>query len=62
MMRERTALEKAEVGRKAASTNMALRLLREALGGDDCFSVSRVLTLDMDVAWIDDTAIIVQDL
>jgi len=50
------------VGGKTGSTNMALQLLREALGGDDCFSVSRVLTLDMEVAWIDDTAIIVQDL
>lgn len=42
--------------------NMALRLLRRALGGDDRFSVSRVLTLDMDEAWIDDTAIVVQTL
>lgn len=44
------------------SKNMALRLLRRALGGDDRFSVSRVLTLDMDGhgAWIDDTAIVVQ--
>lgn len=41
--------------------NMALRLLRRALG-DDRYSVSRVLTLDMDVAWIDDTAIVVQTL
>ena len=41
---------------------MALRLLRQVLGGEDCFSVSRVLTLDMDVAWIDDTAIVVQTL
>jgi pyruvate dehydrogenase phosphatase len=44
------------------ANNMALRLLRRALGGEDCFSVSRVLTLDMDVAWIDDTAIVVQTL
>jgi pyruvate dehydrogenase phosphatase len=43
------------------SDNMALRLLRRALGGDR-YSVSRVLTLDMDVAWIDDTAIVVQTL
>jgi pyruvate dehydrogenase phosphatase len=40
--------------------NMALRLLREALGGDNRYKVSRVLTLDMDVAWIDDTSIVVQ--
>ena len=42
--------------------NMALRLLRRALGGEDRFGVSRVLTLDMDVAWIDDTSIVVQPL
>ncbi|KAF8898213.1 phosphatase 2C-like domain-containing protein [Gymnopilus junonius] len=42
--------------------NMALRLLRRAVGGDDRFGVSRVLTLDMDVAWIDDTSIVVQTL
>ncbi|KAF9551260.1 protein serine/threonine phosphatase 2C, partial [Agrocybe pediades] len=40
--------------------NMALRLLRRAIGGEDRFGVSRVLTLDMDVAWIDDTSIVVQ--
>ncbi|KAJ8507038.1 hypothetical protein ONZ45_g10553 [Pleurotus djamor] len=44
------------------SNNMALRLLRETLGGEDRYSVSRVLTLNMDTAWIDDTAIIVQSL
>ncbi|KAF8894823.1 phosphatase 2C-like domain-containing protein [Infundibulicybe gibba] len=42
--------------------NMALRLLRRAVGGEDRYSVSRVLTLDMDVAWIDDTSIVVQTL
>ena len=40
--------------------NMALRLLREALGGEDRDKVSSVLTLDMDEAWIDDTSIVVQ--
>ncbi|KIK71005.1 hypothetical protein GYMLUDRAFT_33110 [Collybiopsis luxurians FD-317 M1] len=45
------------------SRNMALRLLRRALGGDDRASVSRVLTLDMpEYAWIDDTSIVVQTL
>jgi pyruvate dehydrogenase phosphatase len=38
---------------------MALRLLRKVLGGDDRFGVSKVLTLDMDNAWIDDTSIVV---
>lgn len=40
------------------SGNMALRLLRRSVG-DDRFSVSKVLTLDMDEAWIDDTAVVV---
>lgn len=44
--------------------NMALKLLHRALGGDDRdrYSVSRVLTLDMEFAWIDDTSIVVQTL
>jgi pyruvate dehydrogenase phosphatase len=42
------------------SENMALRLLWQALGGEDSDGVSRVLTLDMDSSWIDDTAIVVQ--
>ncbi|KAK0197679.1 phosphatase 2C-like domain-containing protein [Armillaria mellea] len=44
------------------SGNMALRLLCRALGGKDRLKVSKVLTLNMDMAWIDDTAIIVQTL
>jgi pyruvate dehydrogenase phosphatase len=50
----------ADLGMRRKADNMALRLLRQALGGDDSFSVSRALTLDMDVAWMDDTAIVVQ--
>lgn len=42
--------------------NMALRLLRRTLGGEDRFGVSRVLTLEMDGSWIDDTSIVVQTL
>lgn len=42
------------------SGNLALRLLWQALGAEDNHSVSRVLTLDMDSSWIDDTAIVVQ--
>lgn len=48
----------AAIGNK--SSNMALRLLWQALGGEDNESVSRVLTLDMDSSWIDDTTIVVQ--
>ncbi|KZP13782.1 protein serine/threonine phosphatase 2C [Athelia psychrophila] len=44
------------------SGNIALRLLWQALGGDDGDSVSRVLTLEMDTSWIDDTSIVVQSL
>ena len=43
-------------------SSMALRLLRQALGGDDKRAVSAVLTLDMEVPWIDDVALIVQQL
>lgn len=42
------------------SGNMALQLLWQALGAEDNDSVSRVLTLDMNNSWIDDTAIVVQ--
>jgi pyruvate dehydrogenase phosphatase len=42
------------------SGNMALQLLWQALGAEDNDSVSRVLTLDMDSSWIDDTAIVIQ--
>ena len=41
------------------SSNMALRTLWHALCEDND-SVSRVLTLDMEASWIDDTSIIVQ--
>jgi len=44
------------------SDNMALRLLKEALGGDDKLRVSAILTLDMDEPWVDDTALVVQTL
>ncbi|KAJ7611692.1 phosphatase 2C-like domain-containing protein [Roridomyces roridus] len=42
--------------------NLASRLLREAIGGEDRAGVSCMLTLDMEDAWIDDTAIVVQTL
>ncbi|KAJ6552557.1 phosphatase 2C-like domain-containing protein [Mycena sp. CBHHK59/15] len=46
-----------------AASNMATRLLREALGGgEDRVGVSCALTLDMEGAWMDDTAIVVQTL
>ena len=55
----------AEVVKKegvAGKTNLALELLRHSIGGDDAKSVSRVLTLDMNTPWIDDTTIVIQTL
>ncbi|KZT24007.1 protein serine/threonine phosphatase 2C [Neolentinus lepideus HHB14362 ss-1] len=42
--------------------NLALRLLRYVIGDRCTRKVSKVLTLDMDSPWIDDTSIIVQTL
>ncbi|KAI0255277.1 phosphatase 2C-like domain-containing protein [Lactifluus subvellereus] len=52
----------AEAGRAPGKENLALRLLRHALGGDDLMSISQMITLDMETPWIDDTTIIVQAL
>lgn len=41
--------------------NMALKLLWQGLGGD-LVRVSKVLTLDLDVPWLDDISIVVQSL
>lgn len=41
--------------------NMALQLLWHGLGGD-LVGVSKVLTLDLDVPWLDDISIVVQSL
>lgn len=46
----------------SGKTNLALNLLRHSIGGDDVKSVSRVLTLDMNTPWIDDTTIVIQTL
>jgi len=42
--------------------NLALGLLRRALGGEDLMSISQMITLDMETPWMDDTTIIVQAL
>ena len=39
--------------------NMALRVLRAALGGDDLEAVSQMMTLEMESPWMDDTTIVV---
>ena len=41
--------------------NMALQLLWEGLGGE-VEGVSKVLTVDLDVPWLDDVSIVVQSL
>ncbi len=46
----------------AKAENLALRLLRRALGGEDLLSISQMVTLDMDTPWMDDTTIVVQAL
>ena len=50
------------VGRDGGEGNLALRLLRNALGGGDLEKVSRMLTVEMFERWMDDTTIIVQRL
>jgi pyruvate dehydrogenase phosphatase len=42
--------------------NLALELLRRALGGEDLMSISQMITLEMESPWMDDTTIIVQAL
>ena len=42
--------------------NEALRLLRDGLGGNDADAVSRMLTLELDAKWMDDTTIVVHRL
>ncbi|KAG2361330.1 phosphatase 2C-like domain-containing protein [Suillus spraguei] len=41
-------------------SNLALRLLRDAIGGDNAELVSRNLTLEMEDKWMDDITILVQ--
>ncbi|KAJ7063674.1 phosphatase 2C-like domain-containing protein [Mycena amicta] len=51
----------------ASEDNLACRLLRQALGGEDRAAVSCMLTLDVEdsqraLQWVDDTAVVVQTL
>ena len=49
-----------EVGRGyLKKCNLALGVLREALGGEDEEKVSRMMTVEMSFKWIDDTTILV---
>ena len=47
-------------GPNSGRTNLALTLLREAIGGRDTQLVSRNLTVEMEERWMDDTTIVVQ--
>ena len=42
--------------------NLALGVLREALGGEDEEKVSRMMTVEMSFKWMDDTTILVERL
>ncbi|KAG6915392.1 hypothetical protein DXG01_011711 [Tephrocybe rancida] len=47
---------------KTQNVNLAIYLLRDALGGDDIDAVSRMMTVEMEYRWMDDTTILVQKL
>lgn len=48
------------VSQQRQPSNLALLLLRDALGGADEEKVSRLMTVEMTFRWMDDTTIIVQ--
>lgn len=49
-----------ELSERGERVNLALKLLRDAIGGEDMHLSSRILTVEMEERWIDDTTIIVQ--
>lgn len=52
-----------KVGREYLTKgNLALSVLREALGGEDKEKVSRMITVEMSFKWMDDTTILIQRL
>lgn len=61
---ESVSVKAKESGKKeeGEDDNLALRLLRRALGGEDLMSISQMITLEMESPWMDDTTIIVQAL
>ncbi|KAI0743790.1 protein serine/threonine phosphatase 2C [Daedaleopsis nitida] len=50
------------LGPNCDRANLALSLLREAIGGEDSQLVSRNLTVEMEERWMDDTTIVMQRL
>ncbi|KAI0674993.1 phosphatase 2C-like domain-containing protein [Trametes maxima] len=55
-------VHEAQSGPANGRANLALSLLREAIGGSDTQLVSRNLTVEMEERWMDDTTIVVQRL
>lgn len=54
-------IDKERAGR-CSRVNLAFKLLRDAIGGDDNQLSSRTMTVEMEEKWIDDTTIIIQRL
>lgn len=53
---------RAEGHRSGSRTNLAVHLLRDAIGGNDINRASANLTVEMDERWMDDTTILVHRL
>ena len=51
-----------ESHRNGSRTNLAVHLLRDAIGGNDIHRASANLTVEMDERWMDDTTILVHRL
>lgn len=51
-----------KINRDAQRRNLALSLLRDALGGEDGDKVSRMITVEMAFRWMDDTTVLVHHL
>lgn len=49
-------------GKEEEEDNLALHVLRDALGGEDEEKVSKMLTVEMTGRWMDDTTVLVQRL
>jgi pyruvate dehydrogenase phosphatase len=60
--RASTKAKESEKEKDGEEENLALGLLRRALGGEDLMSISQMITLEMESPWMDDTTIIVQAL
>ena len=59
MSRAKTWLEVAGGARRRREENLALRLLRDGLGGHNLHRASEMITVEMTSRWMDDTTILV---